>query len=281
MICIECSNPVSSLYLKYSYSNITLTRCAHCGEPCDVYVEYDKVILAIDLILLKPQAFKHLIYNSIIDTSDLSGVLYHRIGCYRSLIRTSLLILLFEVYLNWAYEEKNANSRYSIVLDSENMFYQYSFFIVQTLLKDFIYHVSIQLGLRFLHIIKNNYDLIEFDSRGGFKKLKINAITQDLINPDKTYHYHPASIIVATIILLSSITKLLPILIIIWPYDSSTLSLIMLLIKITNNYFVLTLLHSCFGGSQKKIVSILILSNLLSYSTAEIGLVRLIKCIFS
>jgi hypothetical protein len=61
-ICIECRHPVKTLWTQYSGAgdkssghNIRLTVCKNCGSFCDKYVEHDKVVLFIDLVLIKPQ----------------------------------------------------------------------------------------------------------------------------------------------------------------------------------------------------------------------------------
>lgn len=63
MICIECTESVSSLYTQYSPSNIRLTACPRCNKFADKYIEYDNVLIFVDIILLKPQAYRHLVFN--------------------------------------------------------------------------------------------------------------------------------------------------------------------------------------------------------------------------
>lgn len=61
-ICIECSYPVSHLYSAYSRADdrsqgkgVRLTQCPRCQRFADKYVEYDFVVIFIDLVLIKPQ----------------------------------------------------------------------------------------------------------------------------------------------------------------------------------------------------------------------------------
>lgn len=66
MICIECLNPnVERLYSVFQQQYIKLTICEVCGKVVDKYIEYDNVILFLDLLLLKPQAYRHLSYNMV------------------------------------------------------------------------------------------------------------------------------------------------------------------------------------------------------------------------
>ncbi|GBG67917.1 hypothetical protein CBR_g1036 [Chara braunii] len=63
MICVECGSEVQNVYHEYSRGNIRLTRCGTCHQYADAYVEFELVVLVIDLILHKPQAYRHLFFN--------------------------------------------------------------------------------------------------------------------------------------------------------------------------------------------------------------------------
>ena len=61
-VCISCSTPVKHLYTTYSKADdrslgkgVRLTQCPVCKQFADRYVEYDFVLLFIDLVLIKPQ----------------------------------------------------------------------------------------------------------------------------------------------------------------------------------------------------------------------------------
>lgn len=42
-----------------------------CQKPVDKYIEYDPVIILIDAILCKTQAFRHIIFNTSLNVSNL------------------------------------------------------------------------------------------------------------------------------------------------------------------------------------------------------------------
>ncbi|KAF4582923.1 Arv1-like family protein [Ophiocordyceps camponoti-floridani] len=103
-ICIECRHYVKTLWTKYSGAgdqssghNIRLTVCRQCGRFCDKYVEHDFIVLFIDLVLIKPQVYRHLLHNTLMRELD---------GFDPSIIRLGVLLLLFDVYLTWARIEK-------------------------------------------------------------------------------------------------------------------------------------------------------------------------------
>lgn len=54
---------MNCLYVEYSENNFRLTRCKRCGQVADKYVEYELMLVLIDIILHRRPAFRHLMYN--------------------------------------------------------------------------------------------------------------------------------------------------------------------------------------------------------------------------
>ena len=63
LVCIECGKPVPSLYREMTKEDIRLTTCAHCHQVADKYIEWELQIVMIDLILQRPQAYRHILFN--------------------------------------------------------------------------------------------------------------------------------------------------------------------------------------------------------------------------
>ncbi|KAL7342740.1 Arv1-like family-domain-containing protein [Rhodotorula toruloides] len=62
--CIHCSSPTPSLYIKYSDpSNTSLVQCSTCSRIADIYQSFDFPVLLLDLLLLKPEVYRHLLRN--------------------------------------------------------------------------------------------------------------------------------------------------------------------------------------------------------------------------
>ncbi|XP_031095703.1 protein ARV 2-like isoform X1 [Ipomoea triloba] len=61
--CVECGLAINSLYIQYSPGNIRLMKCENCKAVADEYIECEIMILMIDLILHKREAYMHLFYN--------------------------------------------------------------------------------------------------------------------------------------------------------------------------------------------------------------------------
>ncbi|KAH0607026.1 uncharacterized protein H6S33_003014 [Morchella sextelata] len=182
-ICIECSYPVQSLYTAYSSADdrslgrgVRLTQCPRCKRFADKYVEHDFVVLFIDLVLIKPQVYRHLLFNRLGRQDD---------KFEPSIIRLGILLLLFDVYLTWARIEKEIpQDPFNTfgILTKQPIVVQYMFFLLLCLTESLLFHLTIRLLSRFLF---------------GFTR--------------------PNS--VSTALLVSSCTKLFPILMVIWEYD--------------------------------------------------------------
>ncbi|KDQ59093.1 hypothetical protein JAAARDRAFT_127948 [Jaapia argillacea MUCL 33604] len=63
-ICTSCTHPTPFLYTVYeSAYNFRLEQCSSCLAFADPYVEYDTLTIALDLILLKREVYRHLLFN--------------------------------------------------------------------------------------------------------------------------------------------------------------------------------------------------------------------------
>ncbi|CAD0023833.1 unnamed protein product, partial [Aureobasidium pullulans] len=239
-ICIECRYPVSSLYTTYSKADdrtlgkgVRLTQCPRCKRFADKYVEHDFVVLFIDLVLIKPQVVK-------------------TAASTPSIIRLGVLLLLFDVYLTWARIEEampspsasdsvsmptpsdpfshptsnatgsgqwNASSLLptSNLLSEQPIILQYVFFLVLCALETVSFHLPIRTLL----------------------SLRLPRPLSYLIP-----HYpHPA--VISTALLVSSFTKLFPLLLLIWKYDLPSSASAVSWAVIINNVAALEILLEC------------------------------------
>ncbi|KAM3602730.1 uncharacterized protein V6R79_009736 [Siganus canaliculatus] len=84
--CVECNQKAPELHRDYSNGILKITICESCQKPVDKYIEYDPVIILIDAILCKAQAFRHILFNT-------------RLNIHWKLCVFSLLC---EAYLRWS-----------------------------------------------------------------------------------------------------------------------------------------------------------------------------------
>lgn len=84
-ICINCSNKISELYKTYSSSVLKVINCVRCNELADKYIEFEPIIIAIDLVLLSRPAQRHVLYNS----------------TFQIHWKLNLVLLLLQAYILW------------------------------------------------------------------------------------------------------------------------------------------------------------------------------------
>ncbi|XP_005803487.1 protein ARV1 [Xiphophorus maculatus] len=84
--CVECNEKAAELHRDYSNGILKITICDSCQKPVDKYIEYDPVIIFIDAILCKAQAFRHILFNTSLNI--------HWKLC--------VFCLLCEAYLRWS-----------------------------------------------------------------------------------------------------------------------------------------------------------------------------------
>uniref|UniRef100_A0A9I9CMT6 Protein ARV n=1 Tax=Cucumis melo TaxID=3656 RepID=A0A9I9CMT6_CUCME len=61
--CVQCGFRTSQLFVLYSPGNMHLMKCDNCKSVADEYIECEVMIVLVDLILHKRQAYRHLLYN--------------------------------------------------------------------------------------------------------------------------------------------------------------------------------------------------------------------------
>eukprot|EP00834_Sanchytrium_tribonematis_P005254 NODE_305_length_10201_cov_0.856464.p6 type:complete len:210 gc:universal NODE_305_length_10201_cov_0.856464:5512-6141(+) len=88
--CVNCECE-SKLVLQYGKYTV-LAHCKSCGAVADPYLEYDTVLLGLDLILQKPAAYRHMMWTKLSQSF---------------IYRFFVLIMMFEVYINALLEEHN------------------------------------------------------------------------------------------------------------------------------------------------------------------------------
>ncbi|KAJ1819459.1 sterol homeostasis protein [Coemansia sp. RSA 2599] len=101
-ICIECGYPVASLYTEYGAGHIRLTQCERCKSFADKYVEHDVIIVFIDMLLHKPQVYRHLLVNKLE---------FRKAYMEKNASKLGILLILFSVYIDWFRLEEGGRLR--------------------------------------------------------------------------------------------------------------------------------------------------------------------------
>ncbi|CAB4041433.1 ARV1-like isoform X1, partial [Paramuricea clavata] len=62
-VCVECGLKSDEVYKEFKGGSFKLCICKFCQQRVDKYVEFDTVLVFLDIILHKIQAYRHLIFN--------------------------------------------------------------------------------------------------------------------------------------------------------------------------------------------------------------------------
>ncbi|KAK9766782.1 sterol homeostasis protein [Basidiobolus ranarum] len=150
--CVECGTPVSTLYMEYSKGNIRLTQCENCKNFVDKYVEHDAVIIFIDLLLFKPQVYRHILFNRL-DYKDQ--------GIHPSVLKLGILLILFDVYIKW-FKLERYYAKTKFPFGDQPLYLQYIYILALCLIEFLAYQFGVRLAVSFClgskyAIIKYNY----------------------------------------------------------------------------------------------------------------------------
>ncbi|KAL3102014.1 hypothetical protein niasHS_003423 [Heterodera schachtii] len=98
--------PASSLFTLYSADVIRITECVECSSYVDKYIEYDIVLVLIDLVLQYQQAYRHILFNS----------------NSKAFIRLIFIFVLCDAYKAWIERTVHLNDGHNL-FDLEWRFY--------------------------------------------------------------------------------------------------------------------------------------------------------------
>ncbi|KAF2219631.1 Arv1 protein [Elsinoe ampelina] len=285
-ICIECGYKIATLYTTYSKADdrtlgkgVRLTQCPRCKRFADKYVEHDYVVIFIDLVLIKPQVYRHLLFNRI----------GHEDGRFDpSIIRLGTLLLLFDVYLTWARIEKatspsssslpqplsppltpsnltnqtlspstntsfpsDPSPPFSAFLASQPIILQYLFFLTLCFSETAAFHFPIRWLLSAFPPPEPTTTTTSHPSPPPTGPHFPPSPAGSSPPPPKKkpwipYYPHPSTI--STLLLVSSFTKLFPLLLLIWSYDLPSSASAVSWAVIVNNVAALNILLDCGLG---------------------------------
>ncbi|KAJ8898774.1 hypothetical protein K2173_005110 [Erythroxylum novogranatense] len=92
--CIKCGFGIKTLFVQYSPGNIRLMKCDNCKAIADEYIECEFMIIFIDLILHRPKAYRHLLYNVLFQENvSFEGMVWKSAICFLLLDAYKSLLL--------------------------------------------------------------------------------------------------------------------------------------------------------------------------------------------
>ena len=101
-VCVECGSTAEKAYKELRGGIIRLSHCELCSSIVDKYIEYDPILIILDILLHKEQAYRHLLFNRRVDIHW----------------QLSVVFLLCDAYIKWWYLKhfdyvNNTNSKHS------------------------------------------------------------------------------------------------------------------------------------------------------------------------
>ncbi|RKP40276.1 Arv1 protein [Dimargaris cristalligena] len=139
--CIECGAAVASLYTEYSKGNIRLTQCTECHQFADRYVEHDAVLIFIDMMLHKPQVYRHLLFNK---------SSFQARGLSPSVVKLTILLILFDVNTKWFRLEKMDPDEQPAFFYNQPFYLQYCCILFLSVAEFWTFYLGVQLAYQWL-----------------------------------------------------------------------------------------------------------------------------------
>ncbi|OAD81075.1 hypothetical protein PHYBLDRAFT_17818 [Phycomyces blakesleeanus NRRL 1555(-)] len=189
--CVECGASVADLYAQYSKDNIRLTTCDKCSNFADKYIEHDFIIIFIDMLLHKPQVYRHLLLNRI--TQKGNGIQPH-------VFRFAILLILFEVYIKW-FRLERYDTEYDVNFIKQPLCYQYLYILALCIFGKKLYDNQIFSRLNLKSFLDYNYVAMALIISSFGKMLLILMVIWD-------YKQLEYSWLVSIIVLVSNVEAL-------------------------------------------------------------------------
>lgn len=192
MICVECATEIQSLYAVKG-GQIEATKCENCKNFADKYLESEGILVGIDLLLLRPSAIRHLVYNS-----DFSKP--YKVPFFTPFMcKLILLSLMCDVYFEWVVCEDRqfTDEMASIFINKFPKITQYILLFILCVLNTLLLHGGVGL-------------VAKISKKVGFAS---SFVTQSRVS---------------RALLIASFTRLLPLLTHIWKYEQqSTVNIVL------------------------------------------------------
>lgn len=135
LVCIYCGSPAKELYRRYSETVLKLNQCSICGNTVDKYVEQDVVLILLDLLLLRLEAHRHVLFNSGLKS-------YWRLG---------VIFIICDAYYKWMIRRSQVGSDPNEGSDRQDFYdLEWSFYIclVQATVETFVFVGAVLLALK-------------------------------------------------------------------------------------------------------------------------------------
>ena len=192
-VCIECGLRVKQIYITYGLTNIRLIKCNNCLEFVDKYCEYDPVAIFMDIILVKKQAYRHLIFN---------GTEYGAAGSNDGLVKLGILLNLFEVYMKWIVDD-------DILIDG-NVLMRYFEVLASCIAEFVVFHLVVRIMATIIvNLVSNPVKAVDNDGKE----------TVENVGVAKKYWNSRYANMMLMALIMSSFGKMFLIILVVWQHS--------------------------------------------------------------
>ena len=131
--CIECGVRVNDLFMKGAMvEELKPITCKQCNSLVDQYVEFDSILVVLDLMLLKRRAFSHVLFN---------------IPMKAGVLKLWVMMLFAHAYYKWwrmqeaeSLSDVGKNSETRTKTDYSRLELQFYALLLQKLIEDVFYY---------------------------------------------------------------------------------------------------------------------------------------------
>ncbi|KHN75661.1 Protein ARV1 [Toxocara canis] len=158
-VCINCGAPSRNLFRQFDGGAIRLTACKICKKPVDKYIEYDIVLVIIDVTLQYLGAYRHVLLNR-------EFHVYHKLFT---------VFVLCDAYKKWI--EWRSASTTDKVYDLEWKFYEC---LLQSVTEMFAFFVVIFISAAHSKRSSQFRRILESTCAGYFVVFSENSVTKNV-----------------------------------------------------------------------------------------------------
>ncbi|TYH43270.1 hypothetical protein ES332_D11G116100v1 [Gossypium tomentosum] len=189
--CVQCGFRIKTLFVQYSPGNIRLMKCVNCKAVADEYIECELMIVLIDLILHKPKAYRHVLFN----------VLNHERTHFQGLLWKSLVgFLVLDAYRSLLV--KKPEEEWATSMSISSIFWIYRKMLMDVFLGNYMFLCSFLFAIRSL--LKTSAQFSRF--RDLLLAVLISSYFKILLTALMVWEFPPAVIYIIDLFVLSSNT---------------------------------------------------------------------------
>ncbi|KAE8697995.1 NAC domain-containing protein 4-like isoform X1 [Hibiscus syriacus] len=187
--CVQCGFRIKTLFVQYSPGNIRLMKCVNCKAVADEYIECELMIVLIDLILHKPKAYRHVLFN----------VLNHESTHFQGLLWKSLVgFLVLDAYRSLIV--KKPEEEWGTSMSISSFFWIYRKVLVDVFLGNYMFLCSFFLAIKSL--LKTSARFSSF--RDLLLAILISSYFKILLIAMMVWEFPPAVIYIIDLFVFSS-----------------------------------------------------------------------------